>query len=123
MDDGYPVAFERIGFCTIARMSSDVRAAPLADLRDASCSDGAPSARNLLVTLFGDGVAPHGTDIALPVSALADLLGSFGANERLIRTSLTRLANDGMLMARANGRRSFYGIHDGSIELFAAADR
>lgn len=94
----------------------------LADLRRAACSDGAPSARNLLVTLFGDCVAPHDVAAMIPVSALAALLAPFGANERLIRTSLSRLANDEMLTVRSSGRRSFYGIHPAAHELFVAAD-
>lgn len=94
----------------------------IADLDAAVCSDGAPSARNLLVTVFGDVVAPVGPDTGVTVQGLAAVLGDFGVNERLVRTSLTRLVNDGLLAVRADGRRSTYRIAPEAIDLFAMAD-
>ena len=94
----------------------------IADLDAAGCSDGAPSARNLLVTVFGDVVAPIGPETELTVQGLAAVLADFGASERLVRTSLTRLVNDDLLAARASGRRSFYRVAPTAIDLFAAAD-
>ena len=85
-------------------------------------SNGAPSARNLLVTVFGDALLPHGVDTAVSVSSLATLLEPFGVSERLVRTSLTRLVNDGLLATRAVGRRSFYGVAPASTPLFRQAD-
>jgi phenylacetic acid degradation operon negative regulatory protein len=99
-----------------------VSADPLDDLRGATCSDGAPSARNLLVTVFGDALLPHGDDVALPVKTLARLLESFGVSERLVRTSLTRLVNDGLLAVISEGRRSSYRVAPEALELFRAAD-
>lgn len=96
--------------------------AALADLAAAACSDGAPSARNLLVTVFGDCVAPHGIGITVSVADLTSLLTPFGANERLVRTSLTRLANRGLLAPTAVGRRSFYGVAPNAVERFVRAD-
>lgn len=90
------------------------------DLRAAVCSDGAPSARNLLVTVFGDTLLPRGAP-AVSVRSLAGLLGSFSVNERLVRTSLTRLVNDGVLVATSIRRRSFYGIAPRVIGLFETA--
>ena len=95
----------------------------LDDLRSAVCSDGAPSARNLLVTVFGDALLPHGDTTRISVGSLTDLLAAFGVNERLVRTSLTRLVNDGLLAAEAEGRRSFYGVAEEARELFRQADR
>lgn len=92
------------------------------DLDAASCSDGAPSARNLLVTVFGDVLAPIGPETEVSVQRLAAALADFGVNERLVRTSLTRLVNDGLLVVRASGRRSSYRIAPTAIDLFAAAD-
>lgn len=92
-------------------------------LREISIADGAPSARNLLVTLFGDAVRPHGAGMALSVRSLAVLLAGFDVNERLVRTSLTRLVNDGLLRATSIGRRSFYGVDPVSDPLFANADQ
>lgn len=104
-------------------MRSEGVDAALADLAAATCSDGAPSARNLLVTVFGDCVAPHGMGITLSVADLTRLLAPFGANERLVRTSLTRLANRALLAPNAVGRRSFYGVAPAAVERFVRADR
>lgn len=95
----------------------------VADLRAATCSDGAPSARNLIVTVFGDVVLPAGDDAELTVAGLADLLADFGVNERLVRTSLSRIVADGLLTVRSIGRRSQYGVHPDSLDLFRTADR
>jgi phenylacetic acid degradation operon negative regulatory protein len=95
---------------------------PLDDLRSATCSNGAPSARNLLVTVFGDALLPHGDDTPASVGSLAGLLSSFGVNERLVRTSLSRLVNDDLLAVDSEGRRSFYRVAPGAIELFRRAD-
>jgi phenylacetic acid degradation operon negative regulatory protein len=94
----------------------------LDDLRSAVCSDGAPSARNLLVTVFGDALLPHGEGTRISVRALSRLLAAFGVNERLVRTSLTRLVNDGLLTTANEGRRSFYGVAPGALDLFRQAD-
>ncbi len=95
----------------------------LDDLRAAVCSDGAPSARNLLVTVFGDALLPHGEHTKIAVQALTALLESFSVNERLVRTSLTRLVNEGLLATTAAGRRSYYAVAPGAFELFRQADR
>lgn len=95
---------------------------PADRLRAATTSNGAPSARNLLVTAFGDALLPHGADTAASVRSLAELLEPFGVSERLVRTSLTRLVNEGVLATRSVGRRSFYGVAPESISLFRQAD-
>lgn len=91
-------------------------------LNAATSSDGAPSARNLLVTVFGDALLPHGRDVAVSVRSLASLLDPFGVSERLVRTSLTRLVNDELLTIHAVGRRSYYGVAERSLPLFKSAD-
>jgi phenylacetic acid degradation operon negative regulatory protein len=96
---------------------------PIEDVRAASCSDGAPSARNLIVTVFGDVVLPAGADTELTVADITSLLAGFGVNERLVRTSLSRIVGDGLLTARSRGRRSFYRVHPDALDLFRTADR
>jgi phenylacetic acid degradation operon negative regulatory protein len=104
-------------------MSLDLAStSPIADLDAAMCSDGAPSARNLLVTVFGDVVVPAGPETEVTVQGLTAALADFGVNERLVRTSLTRLVNDGLLAVRTSGRRSFYRVAPTATDLFAAAD-
>lgn len=86
-------------------------------------SEGAPSARNLLVTIFGDAIAPHGTEIAVSVASLAAMVAPFGANERLVRTSLSRLVADEILAVHPNGRRSFYAIDPRAVPEFEDASQ
>lgn len=95
----------------------------LADLRRATCSDGAPSARSLLLTLFADCLAPHGIGITVSVPDLTTLVAPFGADQRLVRTSLTRLADRGLLAPTAVGRRSFYGVAPSAVDQFRRAER
>jgi phenylacetic acid degradation operon negative regulatory protein len=87
------------------------------------CSDGAPSARNLIVTVFGDTCQLAGDDAELTVQQLTELLAGFGVNERLVRTSLSRIAGDGLLATRAEGRRSFYRVAPEARSTFRTADR
>lgn len=103
-------------------LSDVITTSAIAHLDAAVCSDGAPSARNLLVTVFGDVVAQIGPETEVSVQSLTAVLAGFGVSERLVRTSLTRLVNDDLLAVRASGRRSSYRIAPRAVDLFAAAD-
>ena len=63
---------------------------------------------SLVMTVFGDAIAPRGG--ALWLSSLIALLHVFGLSERLIRTSVTRLAKDDWLLAEPIGRQSMYRL-------------
>lgn len=65
-----------------------------------------PRARSLIVTVWGDALAPHGGGVWL--AGLIRLMAAFDVNERLVRTSVFRLAADGWLTRAAKGRRSRY---------------
>jgi phenylacetic acid degradation operon negative regulatory protein len=67
-----------------------------------------PRAKSLIVTVWGDSIAPRGGAVWL--SGLMALLEPFGINERLVRTSVYRLAKEGWLIARQEGRRSLYRL-------------
>ncbi len=67
-----------------------------------------PRAKSLLVTVWGDALAPHGGAVWL--AALIRLLAPFGINDRLVRTSVFRLVRDGWLAASSHGRRSRYRL-------------
>ena len=81
---------------------------------------GLPSVRNLLVTVFGDAVRPHGQ--CLSVGSLSQLLAPLGATERAVRTSLTRLAGDRLVIAERVGNRSYYGVHPDAENLYERAE-
>ena len=63
---------------------------------------------SLLVTIFGDAIAPRGGVVTL--GSLIQLAAPFGLTERLVRTSVARLAQDGWLVARRAGRLSEYRL-------------
>src|ERR1700761_8463564 len=76
---------------------------------------------SLLITIFGDSIAPRGGAITL--GSLITLAHPFGLTERLVRTSVARLAVDGWLIARRDGRRSEYRITPTGRERFAEATK
>jgi phenylacetic acid degradation operon negative regulatory protein len=79
------------------------------------------SARTLLVTIFGDSVAPRGGEVWL--GTLSRLVEPLGISERLVRTSLQRLVAEGLLVNRREGRLSHYSIAPAARHEFWEADR
>jgi hypothetical protein len=67
-----------------------------------------PRAKSLIVTVWGDALAPHGGSVWL--AGLIHLMAPFGINERLVRTSVFRLAQDGWLNSATHGRMSRYRL-------------
>jgi phenylacetic acid degradation operon negative regulatory protein len=67
-----------------------------------------PRAKSVIVTIFGDSIAPHGSVVWL--GGLIELLAPFGVNDRLVRTSVFRLVREGWLDAVRHGRRSKYQL-------------
>lgn len=80
-----------------------------------------PRASSLVVTVWGDAIAPHGGAVML--SGLIALLAPFGLNERLVRTSVFRLVREGWLVATPVGRRSLYRLTPAGARRFEAAYR
>jgi phenylacetic acid degradation operon negative regulatory protein len=76
---------------------------------------------SLLITIFGDSIAPRGATVSL--GSLIALAQPFELTERLVRTSVARLASDGWLTARRDGRRSEYRLSPVGLERFAEATR
>ena len=68
----------------------------------------APRSKSLIISAFGDSIAPFVDGIWLGV--LIELMAPLGLNERLVRTSGFRLIEEGWLRARREGRRSYYGL-------------
>lgn len=65
-------------------------------------------AGSLVISVFGDAIAPHGGAVWL--GSLIKVLEPFGVNERLVRTSVFRLAKDGWLESEQLGRKSYYSL-------------
>jgi phenylacetic acid degradation operon negative regulatory protein len=76
---------------------------------------------SLLMTIFGDAIAPRGGAVTL--GSLIDLARLFGLAERLVRTAVARLAAEGWVTATRHGRLSEYRITESGRKLFAEATR
>src|ERR1700686_4396688 len=76
---------------------------------------------SLLIPVFGDSIAPRGAAVTL--GSLISLARPFGLTERLVRTSVARLARDGWLISRREGRRSEYRLSPTGEDRFAEATR
>ena len=74
---------------------------------------------SLITTVFGDSIAPRGGTVWL--GSLIAAMQAFGINERLVRTSVFRLAQDGWLQSRQIGRRSYYSLTEQGRERFEQA--
>ncbi|MBK9955311.1 MAG: phenylacetic acid degradation operon negative regulatory protein PaaX [Rhodocyclaceae bacterium] len=65
-------------------------------------------ANSLIITIFGDMIAPHGGTVWL--GSLIALVAPFGINARLVRTSVFRLSREKWLVSQQIGRRSHYSL-------------
>lgn len=67
-----------------------------------------PNAGSLVVTIFGDSIAPRGGTIAY--ASLAAIVAPLGINDSQLRTALSRLVAEGWLVSRRDGKRAFYAL-------------
>ncbi len=74
---------------------------------------------SLITTVFGDSIAPRGGTVWL--GSLIRVMKDFGISERLVRTSVFRLVQDGWLQSTLLGRRSYYSLTDEGREKFEQA--
>jgi len=79
----------------------------------------APKVPSLIVTIWGDALAPQGGEFWL--STILRLLAPFGVNERAVRTGVFRLHRGGWFEPRAVGRRSRYRLTAAGSEGFERA--
>lgn len=77
--------------------------------------------KSLVMTVMGDAIAPHGGAVWL--GSLIELLAPLGVTDRLVRTSVFRLVQEGWLNASREGRRSRYAFEATSLPRFQRADR
>ena len=79
-------------------------------------------ANSLILSVYGDTIYPFGSNIWL--GSLIRLVEPLGINQRLVRTSVFRLAEKNILSSRQVGRRSFYTLtHRGFRQFSSAAKR
>jgi phenylacetic acid degradation operon negative regulatory protein len=76
---------------------------------------------SLIITVFGDAIALRGGAVTL--GSLIELMAPFGLTDRLVRTSVGRLACDDWLVSRRLGRLSEYALSTVGRERFAEATR
>lgn len=76
---------------------------------------------SLLITLFGDAIAPHGGTVWL--GSLINALAPFGISQRSVRTAIFRLSQDNWLAGEQLGRRSYYRLTSEGRSRFDAATR
>lgn len=73
----------------------------------------------LILTLYGDTVCPYGSTVWL--GSLIKLLSPLGISERLVRTSVYRLAEQNVLKSQQQGRRSYYTLTPRGLRQFDSA--
>lgn len=65
-------------------------------------------ANSLIITVYGDAIAPHGGTVWL--GSFIRLVEPLGLNPRMVRTSVFRLSREKWLVSEQIGRRSFYSL-------------
>jgi phenylacetic acid degradation operon negative regulatory protein len=76
---------------------------------------------SLLITVLGDSIAPRGGVVTL--GSLIRLAEPLGLPQRLVRTSVGRLAQEGWLASNREGRQSEYFLTEHGKTRFAEATR
>jgi len=65
-------------------------------------------ANSLIITIYGDSIAPHGGTVWL--GSFIRLVEALGLNQRMVRTSVFRLSREEWLVSEQIGRKSFYRL-------------
>jgi hypothetical protein len=107
--------------CTSQTRAVGLTVCPTRERLDAFRDQSRGQASSVIVTLFGDAVLPRGGRIWL--GSLITLLEPLGLNERLVRTSVFRLAQDDWLETEVHGRRSNYMLTPTGRRRFEEAAR
>lgn len=89
------------------------------DVIDAFSESQIVHSNSLILTIFGDFVSEHGGTIWL--GSLIKLVERLGINQRLVRTTVFRLTEKGILQSRQVGRRSFYSLTDKGFRQYSSA--
>ncbi len=65
-------------------------------------------ANSLIITIYGDAIAPHGGTVWL--GSFINLVEPLGLNPRMVRTSVFRLSKEKWLVSEQIGRKSYYSL-------------
>ena len=76
-------------------------------------------AGSLIITVFGDAIAPRGGTVW--IGSLIRALSDFDISERLVRTSVFRLVRDDWLITSQVGRCSYYSLSEEGVHQFEQA--
>ena len=80
-------------------------------------------ANTLLLSVYGDSICPY-YDCTLWIGSLIELLKPLGISQRLVRTSIFRLSEKGILVSKRLGRRSYYSLTpQGKRQFESASER
>ncbi len=82
---------------------------------------GRPRVWSLVITIFGDAIAPRQGRVAL--ATLQDILGRLRVESGTLRTAMSRLAADQWVIRERNGRNSFYRLAEEGRHSFDLATR
>jgi len=102
-------------------MTLSISSDPLSALARNTLTALKPRAKSLIVTIYGDAILPHGGTAWL--SDLIKLMEVLNIGERVVRTAVFRLAQDGVLTAQQIGRRSVYSLTESGHQDFDAAQK
>lgn len=75
---------------------------------------------SIIITFFGDSVAPRGGAVSAPT--IQTVMSALGIGAGTVRTALSRLAKDGWVTRQKNGRNSFYRLSETGEAPFSVAE-
>ncbi len=102
--------------------SADNEAADGGELSGVVVRGGGPlRAWSLAVSFLGDCIVPRGGDVGM--ATITAVLGAFGIEPGVTRTSMSRLAGDGWVTRQKVGRNSFYSLTPIALAESEAATR
>ena len=76
---------------------------------------------SVIVTIFGDAVAPRGGKVAL--ATLQEIVTRLRIEPGALRTAMSRLAGDGWVARERQGRNSFFSLDERGRDAFDLATR
>ncbi len=75
---------------------------------------------SIIITFFGDSIAPRGGAVSAPT--IQKVMSTLGIGAGTVRTALSRLAKDGWITRQKSGRNSFYRLSVTGQVPFSAAE-